>query len=97
MLHIALHDGFEDDVVTVRVNGKEVLRREGVTSDPRIGLAHSFEVDVDEAQVTVEVALPARNVAESVVLERGGETNVAASYQDGTIRFRVSDTPFGYV
>ncbi len=48
-LRIALHDGFEDDTVVVKVNGKEVFKQENIETKRQIGKAASFEVKVEQA------------------------------------------------
>ena len=97
VLHIALQDGFDNEPVVVLINGEEVLRREEVRTDPRIGVAYAFEVPLPEAPVTVEVQLPRRQVSDSVQLEAGGPLHLGVSYQDGALQFKTSAVPFGYV
>ena len=56
-LHIALRDGFRDDTLTIRVNGREVYRKSGVTTDLSISFAGSVDVPVSGDTARVEVAL----------------------------------------
>jgi len=58
LLHIAFQEGFADDTVVIRVNGKEVFRKASVKTRTQIGYAGSFEVNVQEGSVNVEVTLP---------------------------------------
>ncbi len=44
LLHIAFQEGFTDDTVVVRVNGREVFRKGSVKTRLQIGYADSFEV-----------------------------------------------------
>lgn len=96
-LAIALQDGFEEDLVVVRVDGDEVLRRRDVTTDVRIGLAHSFDVRIERLPATVEVELPDRGLSGRTTVEAGGPLHLGASVVDGAVRFRVSERPFGYL
>lgn len=57
MLHVALLDGFRDDTVTIRVNGNEVYRKPGVTTDLAISFADAVSVPVEGATARVEVAV----------------------------------------
>jgi hypothetical protein len=56
-LHVALRDGFRNDTVTIVVNGKEVYRKSGVTTDLTISFADSIEVPVEGATARLEVAV----------------------------------------
>lgn len=97
VLHIALQDGFDDEPVAVLVDGEEVYRREDVRTDYRIGLADSFEIPLPAAPVTVTVRLPARSLTDAITLDAGATTYVGVSCQDGTLLFRTSKQPFGYL
>ncbi len=96
-LSVALQDGFEGDLVVVRVDGDEVFRESGVSSDLRIGLATSFEVTLNHFPAIVTVELPDRGLVGETRVEDEGTLHVGASVLDGEVRFRVSAQPFGYV
>ena len=57
VLHVALRDGFHNDTVTIRVNGKEVYRKSGVTTDLTISFADSVEVPIDGGTARLDVAV----------------------------------------
>ena len=96
-LHVALQDGFEGVRVHVSVNGRGVYEREDLWSDPRIGLADSFEVVQPEWPVVVEVSVPDAGMEESVTIETPATPFVGVSVYEGRMRFRVSGGAFGYV
>lgn len=97
-LHIALQDGFDDEPVVVLVGGEEVLRRDAVRTDPRIGLAYAFEVPLHGPDaVTVEVRLPRRGVEGATEVVGATAVHLAVSVRDGALVFRTSEVPFGYV
>ncbi len=56
-LFIKLRDGFSNDAVTVTLNGKEVYRKAGVSTDLAISYADAVEVPVAESVVQLEVAV----------------------------------------
>lgn len=56
-LHIKLRDGFSDDTVSIKVNGKEVYRKSGVSTDLSISFADGVEVPVEESVIKLEVAV----------------------------------------
>lgn len=97
ILSVAFREGFEDDVVLVRVDGAEVFRQEAVTTDTRIGLAASFEVPVGEESMALEVEIPSQGLASRTTAEADGPLYLGISLVDGAIRFRVSEQPFGYL
>lgn len=97
VLHIALQDGFDDEPVIVRVGGAEVLRREDVRTDPRIGVAYAFDVPMPQGGATVDVELPRRGVLGSTRLESGAASHLGVSVRNGAVHFRASPAPFGYV
>jgi hypothetical protein len=98
-LHIALQEGFAHDEVIVRVAGREVYRNADLSTRLQIGYADACNAAVAVGEVAVGVTLPRRRAAEqtltvSVVDDTYLGISIAA---DGTLRVRVSATPFGYV
>ena len=98
LLHIAFQEGFFDETVVVRVDGREVFRKDGVKTRLQTGYADSFEIDVQEGSVNVEVALPSKNVSESMTLQVSNPVYLGVSLiPDGRVHSRVSSEPFGYL
>ena len=98
VLHIALHEGFLDDTVEIDVNGREVFRRDGVTTRLQIGKADSFDTTVEGDSATVHVTLPGRNVSEKIVVPEVSSTvYLAVSIENGKVAHRISSEPFGYL
>ena len=56
-LHVKLRDGFSNDTVTIKLNGKEVYRKSGVSTDLTISFADAVEFPVEEPVVNLEVAI----------------------------------------
>ena len=56
-LSIKLRDGFSNNTVTVEVNGQEVYRKSGVTTDLTISFADAVEVPVEQSTVKLKVAV----------------------------------------
>jgi hypothetical protein len=96
-LHIALQEGFTGEPVIIRINGKEAYRREKVNTKFQIGYADSFEVNVDEGQVKVEVLLPTKGLSETFEMEVSNPTYIGVSIDQGRIGHRISPQPFGYL
>jgi len=95
-LHVALQDGFDDDTVEVRIDGRTIYRRDGVTTLTQISRADALDVEVD-GQVNVEISLPRRNVSSIVTVpERPGGVYLGISVVRDVIVHRLSEEPFGY-
>ncbi len=56
-LTVKLRDGFTNETVTIKVNGKEVYQKSGVSTDLTISFADRVEVPVEESTVQLEVAV----------------------------------------
>lgn len=96
-LHIALEEGFEGDLVVVRVNGRDVYDKQDVKTRLQIGLADSFNTSVERGKAQVEIAVPTRKLTEKLSVDVDDRIFVGASLQGDAIRCRVSKEPFGYV
>lgn len=96
-LIVALQEGFTHDLVVVRVNGREVYRKEGVKTKLLLGYAESFEVQDLKSAVNVEVTLPSRNLSETISLQAPRTVYLGVSITEGRIVHRISHEPFGYL
>lgn len=97
LLHIAFQEGFTGEAVVVRINGKEAYRKDEMKTKFQIGYAGSFEVDVEEGSVNIEVLLPAQGLSEKFEVQVSEPTYVAVSLEQDKIVHHVSAQPFGYV
>lgn len=99
-LHVDLQEGFADDTVVVRVNGREIFRQEHLISRPELGLAKTLEVEIKPGATKIEVELPLKKRSKSIETEVTTETWVAFSIDHKTGKFiepKAQDTLFGYV
>ena len=97
LLHMALQEGFEDETVVVRAAGREVFRKDNVRTKLQIGLADSFDVNVEGSPATIEIDLPNQGLAESIELQAPNTVYLGVSLIGGKIQHRISREPFGYV
>jgi len=96
-LKIDLRDGFAHDAVVVRVDGREVLRSEDLSTRTQVGLARSISVDAADSAV-VEVLLPLRNLSATIPVAAGTPRHLGVSIgRDGRLVHEFSDTPFRYL
>jgi hypothetical protein len=94
-LHIALLDGFSGDAVKIRIDGREVYRKEGVKTDLRISRADGIDVDAGSG-ATVEVE--ARGLEAAASVDPARTPYLAVSLDDtGRPQLRPSTEPFAYL
>lgn len=102
-LHIALQEGFTHDDVRIDVDGAQVYSRQDVSTRQQLGLADSFDTQVDDVTqadscVTVRIALATRHTQEEFVVPLNEANYIGISVdRHGGIQRRMSATPFGYV
>ncbi len=78
-VQVDLQDGFADDVVEVRTEGRLAHRRTDVTTRHQIGLATSFEFPVAHLPVELEVVVTSRGLRRTVRLDAGGPMHLGVS------------------
>lgn len=88
-LNIALRDGFRDDTVTIRVDGREVYRKSAVTTDLSISFAGSVDVQVASGTARIEVALQ-RGPRGSEQVQVADTPFLEVRIVDGAVEFRKS-------
>jgi hypothetical protein len=97
-LHVALHDGFEDDEVEVRVDGVARWHHDAVRTRTQISLAETLELEVAGGRHEIVVDVTSRGTSGRLEIDVDEPTWLAASLDlDGTVQFRRSGEPFGYV
>lgn len=96
-LHVALHDGFVDDEVEIRVDGQVVWADTGVRTRTQISLADSVEVDVPTGAHDIDVRALSRGTDGRIRLDVRQPAWLAASLDsDGSVVLRSSSEPFRY-
>lgn len=56
-LSVKLRDGFNDDKVSIKVDGREVYSESGVSTDLSASFADAVEISVEQPVVKLEVAV----------------------------------------
>jgi len=97
ILHLAFQEGFEDDIVVVRIDGKEIYRKEHVTTRYQINYADSFELNVEEESVNVEILIPAKELSKKFSVKIANAVYVKVLVRKGEIKYYVSDKPLRYL
>lgn len=98
VLTIDMQDGFKDDRVAVKVNGREVLNRKSVNTKFQIGFAESAAAEIGEGRASIDILVPSKNLSRSIEVDITGPLFLGISLDpaDG-IDLRVSTEPFGYL
>ena len=83
-LLVVFQEGFEDANITMTVNGKEVSREVGVSTNPLLGIASevSVELPAKGAQVGVEVT---NRGLKAITKVSGKPKSVLVSIEDGRL------------
>jgi hypothetical protein len=84
-LRIDLQDGFRDDSVVVSVDGAEVLRRDGVSTNLVLSRADSAEVTVPEGESVVRVDVPTQALSAERPLRAEGNVFLTVNVLDGRL------------
>lgn len=94
-LHLDLREGFNNDTVVVRLDGREVYRRSGLSTNYSVGLADRVEIETPEGEVEIEVALPDRGIASTIHHTAGPPATLAFALDSaGTLTGRqVENSP----
>lgn len=95
-MRLDLQEGFAGDAVEIRVNGRTVLKAEGVTSRRVVGLALSTEIEVSDGTLNIEIKIPTKNLSHTISVEASTTPNLGISIQDGQIKIITSERRFGY-
>jgi hypothetical protein len=96
-VHLAFQDGFADDDVVVRVDGREVARESGLKGvDPMVPLAAQRDVQVNERASQLQVEVPTRGLSRAFDLDFAESPYVGIAIVGGEIAVRQSSRPFDY-
>jgi len=95
---IELQDGFKDDTVVLRADGRELLRDQAVSTRFQTGKAKSATLALPEGELTLEIEVPTRNQRTTVPIDTTKPTFVGISLTTaGQLEVRVQEQAFGYM
>jgi len=95
-LKIDLQNGYSNDLVVIRVNGKEVFRKNGVTTKLLLGVADSIQLEVSDMLAKVDVDIPSKDLSETMSLRLSAPTYLGISVIGGQIAYMINKEPFAY-
>jgi len=89
-LHLYLADGFANDQVVLRVDGRNVFDETGVTTRKLIGLAKQVSpVEVATSNPRLEIELPRKGLSIAVDVDLNKGTHIPISVEDDRISYSV--------
>ena len=83
-LLIVFRDGFEEANITVMVNGKEVRRDVGVSTNPLLGEAYEASVELPAKRALVGVEVTNRGL-KGIIKVSGKPKSLLVSIEDGKL------------
>ena len=96
-VHFAFQDGFANDDVIVRVNGREVIRESQLKGqDPMLPIAAVRDIELEATTGKVNVEIPSRGLSRSFDLDFRESPYVGIAIVGGDIAMRKSSRPFEY-
>ena len=96
-VHIAFQEGFSNDTIVVRINGKEVARKSGLESQATIALAGAENLAVDAVSGTLTLEVPTRGISKSFEVDFRQFPYLGISIVGATLTLKQSREPFEYM
>ena len=94
-VHIVLRSGFRGHTVVVVVDGGEVYRRTGVTTNETISRADTVELAVEPRLIQIVVSVTPGDYAAALDLDAAAHPHLAINLVgEGTVSFEPSAQPF---
>jgi hypothetical protein len=87
-VEIGLRDGFDNDDVIVTVNGHQVYRKRGVTSDLSAAYADSVSTDVTGPDAEIRIEIPTRQLSEEISIRVAERPYVCARVVQGRLELQ---------
>lgn len=97
VLELALQNGFDNFEVEVSVDGKVVLRRQGVKTRYQVGLAETCTLNIEAGTHDVLVNLVDHDVQACISIDPDNTPYLGLNYDEGQLVFTPSATPFHYL
>lgn len=103
VLSVEFQDGFVNDSIILRINENEVLKKNNISTDLRIGLAdNSFSTRLPNGQIKIDILVASKNLKYSNTIEIESDTYIGVSIVNSNtpnadIAVRIEKDPFSYL
>ena len=88
--HVYLTEGFSDDHVIVRIDGRKAFDEEGVTTKSLYGLAKEVgPVTLSGDNARVEIELPQKGLRTAIDVDLKKGTHIPISLEDGHLTYSI--------
>jgi hypothetical protein len=88
-VYLYLTDGFHNDHVVIKVDGRKVFDERNITTNKLLGLAEEVPVTLPHESSKIEVELPDRNIVVPVTMDSSKGMHIPISLQDGRLSYSV--------
>lgn len=95
-LRVDFQDGFSDDIIIIKINGKEVHTATQVTTDNALSFATYFEDRFERGKIEFQILVPTRDLTQSFPFDIESDMYLGISILGGKLQFRFSDKQFLY-
>jgi hypothetical protein len=96
-VHFAFQEGFAGDTAVVRIDGREVVRKTGLQSQPTLALADAVTISVEQDQGAVKIEVPNRNISETFDVNFREHPYLGISIVGGRLTMKRAAQPFEYM
>ncbi len=94
---IDLQEGFFKDDVTIYERDVKIYEGEQIKTRTQIGLAASFEAELEGEKTTLRIVIPNRRIDEKKEIETAENMHIAVSVtEDDKLEWKTSEAPFMY-
>ena len=95
-VHVYLLDGFSQDQVTIRADGRVVFEAPDVTTKRLLGYAKKLPPIEAGASLQLQLELPQRAIRSEINVDLQSECHVAISVEGGQLKHFVSAQRLGF-
>lgn len=94
---IDLQEGFDDENISINIDGLDVFQGKNIITRNQIGLAKQIKKDLQSGNHTIHINLENRGVNETFSIDSAATPYLGISVEDNKIIFTPEATAFGYV
>jgi hypothetical protein len=103
VVSVDFQDGYVNDSIILRINENEVVKKDNVSTDLRIGLANnSFRTRIPNGKIKIDIFIPTKNLNYSRTIEIESDIHIGVSIVNSNttnpdITVTIQKEPFFYL